>query len=219
MAALSALPQEPGQPTDVDVRSSILCFCLNKGPETIQELRRMAGEWFAKGLTAFTAQRHQEAIAAFTKAMQLNPRDARAYINRGIIYAKTRHYRQARADFTKAIALDPQRADAYYAAGLVSVLLGDGQQAEQNFQVATQLGYEPAAGYLHPVDVRYESPIVTAAHTHPAPIVGGEGVYSQRTQAGSDTRAHGWVRVRRQVCEQREPPISEPRCSFQWIIH
>jgi hypothetical protein len=59
----------------------------------------------------------------------------------------------------------------------------------------------------------------TAAHTHPAPIVGGEGVYSQRTQAGSDTRAHGGVRVRRQVCEQRESPISEPRCSFQWIIH
>jgi tetratricopeptide (TPR) repeat protein len=144
IAALSALPQKPGRSTDVEVRSSLLCFCLNKGPETIQELRRLAGEWFAKGLTAFTAKRHQEAIAAFTKAMQLNPRDVRAYINRGIVYAKTRHYRQARADFTHAVALNPQRAEAYYAAGLVSVLLDDAQQAEQNFQVATQLGYEPA---------------------------------------------------------------------------
>jgi hypothetical protein len=144
LAALAALPPEAGQTTDIDVRSSLLCFCLKKGPETIQELRRLAGEWFAKGLVAFTAQRHEEAIAAFTKAMQLNPRDARASFNRGIVYAKTHNYQQARTDVARAIALVPQWAKAYYAAGLVSVLLGEARQAERNFQVATQLGYEPA---------------------------------------------------------------------------
>jgi Flp pilus assembly protein TadD len=139
-----ALGHASHHPLDVDIRSSALCYCLAKGPDAVGELRRITSDWFAKGLLAFAAQKHDKAIAAFSKVVQLNPRDARAFINRGIVYAKTGDYQQARADLKKAVALEPQLAQAYYATGLVSVLLGDKQQAEQDFRIATQLGYEPA---------------------------------------------------------------------------
>jgi hypothetical protein len=143
LAAMPLLSQNQAD-GDVTVRNSILCFCLNKGPETIRELRRAADAWFTKGLAAYRSGQYAAAITAFTEAIQRHPRYARAYTNRGILYGKTGAYQQAQADLTQAITLQPDRAEAHYVHGLIAALLGDATRASRDVQRAADLGY-PAA--------------------------------------------------------------------------
>ena len=59
------------------------------------------------------AGKNQEALEAFTKAIELNPKYAEAYNNRGIAHLKLGNYQQAIRDYDKAIKLDPKNAMAY----------------------------------------------------------------------------------------------------------
>lgn len=142
-ALLAAMPllSHDKEDGDISVRSSVLCFCLHKGPETIRELRQAAHAWFAKGLVAFQAGQPAAASAAFTQAIQRHPRYARAYVNRGILYGQTGAYQQAQTDLTQAITLQPEQAEAHYARGLIAAQLGNLQQAARDMQRAADLGY------------------------------------------------------------------------------
>ena len=60
-----------------------------------------------------------QAIADFTKAIEIGPKDADVYNNRGIAYAAKGLYDQAIADYTKAIEIDPEYAEAYYNFGCI----------------------------------------------------------------------------------------------------
>ena len=66
------------------------------------------------------------AIADFTKAIELNPRLALAYLNRGLAYASKGQFDLAITDFTKVIELNPRLAIAYYKRG-VAYADGKGQ--------------------------------------------------------------------------------------------
>ena len=57
---------------------------------------------------------HERAIAAFSKAIELNPNHANSYYNRGVAYGQTDDYERAIEDFNKAIELNPNHADVYY---------------------------------------------------------------------------------------------------------
>ena len=50
----------------------------------------------------------KEAIADFDKAIELNPKDARAYYNRGVVKDELKQYKEAIADYDKAIELNPK---------------------------------------------------------------------------------------------------------------
>jgi tetratricopeptide (TPR) repeat protein len=70
-----------------------------------------------KGVEYAEKRMHDQAIAEFTKAIELLPDHAIAYAHRGRSYHKKGNYDQAVADFTKAIQLNPNFADAYCARG------------------------------------------------------------------------------------------------------
>src|SRR5437899_409618 len=53
------------------------------------------GDFFQAGNAHFVAQRYAEAIAAYTKAIEMVPRDARAYKHRGLAHAKLGNVQQA----------------------------------------------------------------------------------------------------------------------------
>ena len=53
------------------------------------------------------------AIADFSEAIRLNPKDAVAYNNRGVAYYAKSDLDRAIADFNEAIRLDPKDAIAY----------------------------------------------------------------------------------------------------------
>ncbi|MCZ6875924.1 MAG: tetratricopeptide repeat protein [bacterium] len=66
--------------TDVSVSASVLCFCLRKAGDNVQELRRLRNEKFDNGAVLFKAGKYAQAITAFTKAIRMNLRDAAVYI-------------------------------------------------------------------------------------------------------------------------------------------
>ena len=69
------------------------------------------------------------AIAEYDKAIELDPRYAPAYYNRGNAYYKLENVDQALADYDKAIELNPNYAPAYSNRGIAHRKLGNLGQA------------------------------------------------------------------------------------------
>ena len=72
-----------------------------------------------KGLDLTIQQKFDEAIAAFTKAIELVPKYADAYNRRGVAYNWKKDNDSAIADFTKAIELEPNRVELYLNRGSI----------------------------------------------------------------------------------------------------
>ncbi len=82
---------------------------------------------------------YDNAIVAFTKAIELDPNYALAYGNRGWVYIKLGQYEQAIADSTKAIELDSNLALAYNNRGWAYTELGQYEQALADYNKAIEL--------------------------------------------------------------------------------
>src|SRR5262245_28512524 len=78
-----------------------------------------ARERLEQGRAALEQGNLEQALAAFTEAVRLNPRSAEAYRERACLYQKQGRWEEAVADWTEALRLAPdaeayaQRADAY----------------------------------------------------------------------------------------------------------
>ncbi|MFO7665035.1 MAG: tetratricopeptide repeat protein [Desulfobacterales bacterium] len=72
-----------------------------------------AVDWFDKGNSIMVSGQLQDAITAFSKAIELNPEYARAYSVRGLAYAKADQPQKGINDCNKAIELMPNNAGAY----------------------------------------------------------------------------------------------------------
>jgi tetratricopeptide (TPR) repeat protein len=166
LTAVHPLRQSVDTTSETDVKTTVLCYCLTKAPEAVRELRRLAAKRFVQGMTAWQAHRLQDAIAAFTKTLQLHPRNTWAYVNRGLAYARLGQYVQAQADFSSALAVDSQLTAAYYARGLVSILLGQVAQADGDIQRAAALGAPEAREVLQ--TFVYGAPAPAASGSLPA---------------------------------------------------
>lgn len=60
---------------------------------------------------------YNDAISDYTKAIEMDPKNAYAYYNRGISHDKKGDYNIAIKDFIRAIELDPTKADFYHNKG------------------------------------------------------------------------------------------------------
>ena len=76
----------------------------------------------------------------FALAIQLAPKNALIYFNRGNMFAAEKNYNRAIDDFTKAISLDARFAEAYYNRGIARYYAGDIKQAQQDLSRAGELG-------------------------------------------------------------------------------
>jgi tetratricopeptide (TPR) repeat protein len=100
------------------------------------------------GLEFAQEGRLDEAVDAFTEAIQLNPEDTQAYIERGQAYGNLGELQLAINDFSRAIDLDPQIADVYQHRGYAYGLLGQHQRALQDFSQAIRTGAQSAEAYF-----------------------------------------------------------------------
>ena len=85
---------------------SINCYCQTNG------------DYFKKGMTEAKLKDYRGAILDFSKAIELNPTDAMAYVDRGASKGYLHDYEGAIADYSKAIELNPKFAGAYFNRGL-----------------------------------------------------------------------------------------------------
>ena len=98
-------------------------------------------EWFDKGVNlVVTGERNKEAIEAFSKAIELDPKSSLAYVGRGNAYIKLKNYQQAIEDYTKAIEIDPKNAEAYVRRGVAYEDIGNSQKANEDRKTAVRLG-------------------------------------------------------------------------------
>ncbi|MCX5712932.1 MAG: tetratricopeptide repeat protein [Candidatus Omnitrophica bacterium] len=108
-----------------------------------------ATEWVEKGYAAYRSSNMNNAIAAFSKAIEVNPKYAGAYIARGDAYMQLRNYPQAIKEFDKAIEINPQEAGAYSFRGNAYGGLGNYRQALEDYNRAIELDPKYESFFLH----------------------------------------------------------------------
>ncbi|MCA2554169.1 MAG: tetratricopeptide repeat protein, partial [Microcystis sp. M04BS1] len=75
----------------------------------------------------------------YNKAIELNPRDAEAYLNRGVIYARQGKPDLALSDFNQAININPRYAEAYANRGVLYYSRQEREKAIRDLRQAAEL--------------------------------------------------------------------------------
>ncbi len=105
--------------------------------------------WVEKGVALVIEGKYNEAIEAFNKAIELNPKDAVAYNNRGAAYGQTGNYKQQIEDSSKALQLNPKDAVAFNNRGVAYGELGNYEQEIEDCTKAIELNPKLAVAYYH----------------------------------------------------------------------
>jgi tetratricopeptide (TPR) repeat protein len=90
----------------------------------------------------FGSQRSRQAFKQNLEAATLNPADASAHYNLGLIYQKRGEFDAATAAFQRAAEIDPREVDAHYQLGCIARQQARLNEAIQHFERVVQL--EPA---------------------------------------------------------------------------
>ena len=108
-----------------------------------------AADWFDKGTALYQAGNIRDAIEAYNKAIELDPRYADSYNSRGIAYSNSGKTWQAFNDYNKAIELNPQNAAAYLNRGFAYDLSGNTRLAVTDYNTAIELNPQFAPAYIN----------------------------------------------------------------------
>ncbi len=95
--------------------------------------------WYRLGVTLRHGGKLAEAIAAYQRAIELDPKDAYLHNGLGNVYRDLGHYEDALAEYQRAIALDPKFDDPHNGLGSVYAELGRTDEAIAEYQRAIEL--------------------------------------------------------------------------------
>lgn len=79
------------------------------------------------------AKNYPDAIKAYTKAIEAEPKDARRYLFRGIAYSMTADWKECLADFGKGIELEPRSQELLTARAFARLQTDEFELAEKDF--------------------------------------------------------------------------------------
>ena len=103
-----------------------------------------AQEWFER---AYKAEKPEEKIRLYTRAIELDSKFAFAYNNRGVIYANLKQYERAIEDYDQTIKLNPELVEAYNNRGISYAKLKQYERSIEDFDQAIKLNPEDADIY------------------------------------------------------------------------
>jgi len=95
---------------------------------------------------ALSAQRSRESFRQNLEAATLNPADASAHYNLGLIYLQRHQYAEAQASFAKAVEIDPDEVDAHYQLGRIAREEGRYAEAISHFDSVVRRSENHAQG-------------------------------------------------------------------------
>ena len=101
-----------------------------------------------QGIALLEEDQYDRSITYFNKAIEINPRFAKAYNNRGIAYGGKGQYDKAISDFNKTLEINPRIAEAHYNRGVVYFLKAEYKEAWDDVYNAQNLGYKVRPGFL-----------------------------------------------------------------------
>ncbi len=118
---------------------SVFIFCLNflsAQPPTSQQMEQARAE-FNEGIRAGLNEDFKKAEEIFSRAIEINPIYAEAFLYRGLSYVELGEYSKALLDLTVTIELDPAFSDqAHYFRGVTRYRRGEYTQAIDDLSVA-----------------------------------------------------------------------------------
>ncbi len=106
-------------------------------------------DYYNMGLALYYQGKLDEAIAAYQKAIEIDPDYADAYYNIGIALRKQGKLDEAIAAYQKAIEIDPDYADAYYNIGIALRKQGKLDEAIAAYQKAIEIDPDYAKAYYN----------------------------------------------------------------------
>ena len=115
----------------------LACFCIlgcNSGAKKAYE----------EGNKLLHSGNHEQAILAFSSAIQTNPKYADAYIARATAYTGLEKYANALEDFDQVISQDPKNTQTYFYRGMINAKLGNTGIAMRDLNIACQGGNQQA---------------------------------------------------------------------------
>lgn len=136
---LSRAVAEIRAPGSYEATSSDLDALESDDPET-------AWEWVNRGLALNSNGRSDEAIAAFDRAIALNPADANAWANRGIVRFWADDLVGAAEDFDKAGEINPAERIAMNGRGLIA--LREGRHLDAVVEFSMSLRSQPDDAFV-----------------------------------------------------------------------
>ncbi|MER3447202.1 MAG: hypothetical protein C4291_10325 [Candidatus Dadabacteria bacterium] len=104
--------------------------------EDINSREVRTSNYFSRGEGYLKRGMLDKAIAEFSEAIKINPRDANAYYNRGIAYYYKGQYDQAISDFNKVLEINPGSVMAYKSRGLAYQKKGQYDKAISDYDNA-----------------------------------------------------------------------------------
>ena len=109
-------------------------------------------EWFETGVDLLNQEKPEEALAAFDKAIEMNPQYADAWNNKGVALDGLERYEEALKDFEKAIEIDPNFADARNNKGVALGHLKRYEAALKAFKKAIKINRRDAVAWKNKGD-------------------------------------------------------------------
>jgi Flp pilus assembly protein TadD len=142
---------------DADAAARAATAALVLAPSAPQPL-------YIQALVARSRNQIDEAVAAFRRVLEVDPRDTGANVNLGQLYAQQRNYAGAERAFRAALDSEPYNTTALY--GLANVLLRSNQREEgqrllQQFQVLRQSGAGTSIGTNYLEQGRYAEAVTS----------------------------------------------------------
>src|SRR5436190_13159591 len=107
-------------------------FLACAAEKSAEELLMQAGVSFARS-------QREDAIELATKAIEAEPKNAKAHYVRGRFYAQVRQTQKAVKDFDQALALDPAAGPAYYYRAMENFKLGRIKESAADFDKSVDL--------------------------------------------------------------------------------
>lgn len=103
--------------------------------------------YLKKGRIYRRMEKYEEAIEAYTKAIELDPNVSEAYNNRGATYYVMGEYEKAIEDYSQAIKNDPDFSQAYNNRGVVYYERGEYEKAIKDYIKAIELNPNYSRAY------------------------------------------------------------------------
>ena len=104
-----------------------------------------ARHWNNKGMSLANLGRHQEALACYDRAIEINPRLVEPWSNKGASLRNLGRYEEALASYDRAIEINPRYGEAWCNKGVELGNLGRYPEALACFERAHRLGNPRAA--------------------------------------------------------------------------
>ena len=101
-----------------------------------------ATDHYNRGEAHYFDGEYDQAFSELTRAIEIKPTDAHAYVSRGVAYGNKGEYDLAVADYSKAVEIDPMITDAYRGRAGAYYYKGEYDKAWKDVYKAQALGHE-----------------------------------------------------------------------------